>query len=138
MLSGRLTGLSMRSVTDETVSKVMERWAAGFNRLDAGAVASLYSANAFFFGSNPSLYRGRDGVKSYFDALPRWNSPTVEFTDVATTQVGSDVINVAARATFNVGEDDAPLSVKLTWVIVREAGDWKIASHHVSSMVPLI
>jgi uncharacterized protein (TIGR02246 family) len=128
----------MRSVTDETVSKIMERWAAGFNRLDAGALASLYSANAFFFGSNPSLYRGHDGVKAYFDALPRWNSPTVQFTDVATMQVGSDVINVAAGATFTVSENDAPLSVKLTWVIVREDGDWKIASHHVSSMVPLI
>ena len=128
----------MRSVTDETVSKIMERWAAGFNRLDAGALASLYSANAFFFGSNPSLYRGNDGVAAYFDALPRWNSPTVQFTDVATMQVGSDVINVAAGATFTVSEDDAPLSVKLTWVIVREDGDWKIASHHVSSMVPLI
>ena len=128
----------MRSVTDETVSKIMERWASGFNRLDARALASLYSANAFFFGSNPSLYRGHDGVKAYFDALPRWNSPTVQFTDVATMQVGSDVINVAAGATFTVSENDAPLSVKLTWVIVREDGDWKIASHHVSSMIPLI
>jgi uncharacterized protein (TIGR02246 family) len=128
----------MRSVTGETVSQIMEKWAAGFNRLDAQALASLYSANAFFFGSNPSLYRGHDGVKSYFDALPRWNSPTVQFTDVATTQVGSDVINVAARATFFVEKDAPPLSVKLTWVIVREDGDWKIASHHVSSLTPLI
>ena len=128
----------MRSVSDETVSAIMEKWAAGFNRLDASALASLYSKGAFFFGSNPHLYRGDAGVVSYFDALPRWNSPTVRFADVATQQVGSDVINVAARASFFVDEDAAPLSVKLTWVIVREDGEWKIASHHVSSMTPLI
>jgi hypothetical protein len=55
-----------------------------------------------------------------------------------TAPVGPDLINVAGTASFAVGEGAAPLSVKLTWVIVREAGDWKIASHHVSSKVPLI
>ena len=128
----------MRSVNDETVSAIMAKWAAGFNKLDAAALASLYSKSAFFFGSNPHLYRGQDGVVSYFEALPRWNSPTAQFTEVATAQVSSDVINVAARADFFLGEDAAPLSVKLTWVIVREDGEWKIASHHVSSMIPLI
>ena|SRR5450631_785431 len=128
----------MRSVADETVSEIMEKWAAGFNRLDARALASLYSDSAFFFGSNPSLYRGKAGVETYFNALPRWNSPTVQFADVAIAQLGSDVINVAAQASFDVGEDVSPLSVKLTWVIVREKGEWKIASHHVSSLVPLI
>jgi uncharacterized protein (TIGR02246 family) len=128
----------MHSDTDETVSGIMKKWAAGINRLDARALASLYSDSAFFFGSNPSLYRGKAGVESYFNALPRWNSPTVQFTDLATAQVGSDVINVAAKASFDVGEDVSPISVKLTWVIVREEGEWKIASHHVSSQVPLI
>jgi uncharacterized protein (TIGR02246 family) len=128
----------MRSVADETVSEIMAKWAAGFSKLDARALASLYSDSAFFFGSNPSLYRGKAGVETYFNALPRWNSPTVQFTDVATAQVGSDLISVAARATFDVGEDISPLSVKLTWVIVREEDEWKIASHHVSSLVPLI
>jgi ketosteroid isomerase-like protein len=128
----------MRRVADETVSEIMAKWAAGFSELDARALASLYSGSAFFFGSNPSLYRGNAGVETYFNALPRWNSPTVQFTDVATAQVGSDLINVAAQATFDVGEDVSPLSVKLTWVVVREGGEWKIASHHVSSLVPLI
>ena len=128
----------MQSETDETVSGIMAKWAAGINRLDARALASLYSDSAFFFGSNPCLYRGKAGVEIYFNALPRWNLPTVQFSDVATAQVGSDVINVAARASFDVSGDVAPLSVKLTWVIVREAGEWKIASHHVSSLVPLI
>jgi len=125
-------------MADDMVSGIIEKWSAAFNQLDADALASLYSKNAFFYGSNPRLYRGNEGVAAYFNALPRWSSPTVQFTDVVIAPVGSDVINVAGTASFDVGERDSTLSVKLTWVIVREEGDWKIASHHVSSKVALL
>jgi ketosteroid isomerase-like protein len=126
------------STSDDTVSAITAKWAAAFNELDAAALSSLYSKNAFFFGSNPNLYRGNDGVAAYFNALPRWRSPTVEFTDVNTAQVNSGLINFAGTANFDLGEDGTPLSVKITWVIAREGGDWKIVSHHVSSKTPLI
>jgi uncharacterized protein (TIGR02246 family) len=128
----------MRSGADDTVAGIIERWSAAFNKLDAQALASLYSKNAFFFGSRSSLYRGKDGVAAYFNGLPRWSSPTVEFTDRATAQVGTDLINFAAVASFDVGDDTPPLSVKISWVMAREDGDWKIVSHHVSSRTPLL
>ena len=128
----------MPSATDDIVSDIIEKWSAGFGKLDAGALASLYSKEAFFFGSNPRLFRGREGVAAYFNALPRWRSPTVQFSDRVTAPVGADVINFAATASFDVDDDALRLSVKISWVIVREDGDWKIASHHVSSTVPLL
>jgi uncharacterized protein (TIGR02246 family) len=128
----------MQSTTGDIVSGIMGKWAAAFSRFDAAALASLYSRNAFFFGSNPSFYRGNDGVKAYFEGLPRWPSPSVEFSDVRTAQVTNDVINVAGTASFVVEPGAEPLVVKITWVIVREDGGWKIASHHVSSKAPLI
>jgi uncharacterized protein (TIGR02246 family) len=128
----------MQSTTGDIVSGIMGKWAAAFSRLDAASLASLYSRNAFFFGSNPSFYRGNDGVKAYFEGLPRWPSPSVEFSDVRTAQVTNDVINVAGTASFVVEPGAEPLVVKITWVIVREDGGWKIASHHVSSKTPLI
>lgn len=128
----------MRSVADDTVSGIIEKWSAGFNRLDAEALASLYSKNAFFFGSKSLLYRGNDGVAAYFNALPRWSSPAVQFTDLTTALVNSDLINFAGTASFVVSEGATPLSVKITWVIAREDGDWKIVSHHVSSQTPLL
>ena len=127
----------MRSSADDIASDIMARWADVFSRFDAEAQASLYSKHALFYGSNPMLYRGRDGVAAYFKGLPKWNSRAVRFTDVSTAQVSPDLINMAATASFDV--DGAPkLSVKITWVIAREDGDWKIVSHHVSSKVPLI
>ena len=128
----------MQSAADETVSSLIEKWSAGFNRLDADALSSLYSRNAFFFGSKSQLYRGNAGVAAYFNALPPWSSPTVQFTDRVTAQVNSDLINFAATASFVVDESTAPLSVKITWVIAREDGGWKIVSHHVSSVTPLL
>src|SRR6188474_443969 len=111
-------GSPMHSATDEIVSGIMSRWAAAFSKLDAKALSSLYSKNAFFFGSNPNLYRGNDGVQAYFAGLPRWSSPSVQFTDVKTTQAASDLINVAGTASFLVEEGAEPLIVKITWVIV--------------------
>ena len=73
------------------------------------ALASLYSKNAFFFGSNPNFYRGNDGVQAYFEGLPRWQSPSVQFTDVRTAQAAADVINVAGTASFIVEKDAEPL-----------------------------
>jgi uncharacterized protein (TIGR02246 family) len=128
----------MPSASDNIVSGIIEKWSAGFEKLDAGALAALYSKDAFFFGSNPRLYRGRAGVAAYFNALPRWRSPTVQFSDRVTAPVGPDVINFAATASFDVDDGALKLSVKNSWVIVREDGGWKIASHHVSSTVPLL
>ncbi|MDI4234514.1 MULTISPECIES: nuclear transport factor 2 family protein [unclassified Bradyrhizobium] len=128
----------MHGEADDIVSTIMAKWSTGFSRLDAAALASLYSEGAFFFGSNPTLYRGREGVSAYFNGLPRWRSPTVQFSDVRAAQVTPNVINMAGTASFFLGDGEPPLSVKITWVIVREDGDWKIVSHHVSSKAPLI
>jgi uncharacterized protein (TIGR02246 family) len=128
----------LRNAVDDIVSAIIEKWSAGFSKLDAAALASLYSKRAFFFGSNPSLYRGRDGVAAYFNALPRWRSQVVQFTDVVAELVSPDLINFAATASFVIDEGATTLSVKITWLIAREDGAWTIISHHVSSKVPLL
>jgi len=128
----------MRNAAEDVVSAIIERWSAGFSKLDANALASLYSKNAFFFGSNPTLYRGNEGVAAYFDALPRWSSPIVQFTDATTAQVNPELINFAGTASFFIEEGAPPLSVKISLVIAREDGEWRIVSHHVSSKTPLI
>ena len=128
----------MSGAADDIAGGIMAKWAAAFGRLDADALSSLYSKNALFFGSNPRLYRGREGVAAYFGALPRWRSCAVQFTDVVTEPANPDLINVAGAASFVADEGALNLSVKITWVIAREDGDSKIVSHHVSSRTPLI
>ena len=67
----------MGSAAEDVASGVMAKWASAFGKLDADALSSLYSKHALFFGSNPNLYRGREGVASYFRGLPRWQSQSV-------------------------------------------------------------
>ena len=126
----------MGSASDDIAAGIIANWSAAFANLDADALSSLYSKHALFYGSNPTLYRGRDGVKSYFAGLPHWDSKSVAFTDVSTDSAGPDLVNMAGTANFSV--DGSPLTVKITWVIIRAEGDWKIVSHHVSSKAPLI
>ncbi|WGD56364.1 nuclear transport factor 2 family protein [Bradyrhizobium sp. CB1650] len=128
----------MRDEADAVVSGIVAKWCAGFARLDAPALASLYSKNAFFFGSNPKLYRGRDGVADYFNGLPRWRSPSAVFSEVRAAHASPELINMAAIVSFDLGGERPDFSVKMSWVIQRENGDWKIVNHHASSRAPLI
>lgn len=121
---------------EETVSGILAKWAAGFSKLDADGIASLYSKDTLFFGSTQPLYKGREGVAAYFNALPRFKDPKVEFADLTVVPVGADVINVAGTAIFVVSETAPPLVFRLTQVLVREAGEWQIVSHHVSPKAP--
>lgn len=128
----------MSNEADAIVSAIIAKWCAGFATLDAAALSSLYSRNAFFFGSNPKLYRGRGGVADYFNGLPRWRRPSAVFSDVNAVQVGPDLINMAATISFDLAGERDDLIVKMSWVIIREDGDWKIVNHHASSQAPLI
>ena len=128
----------MSNEADTIVSAIIAKWCAGFAKLDAGALSSLYARNAFFFGSNPTLYRGRDGVADYFNGLPRWRKPSAVFSEVNAAQAGPELINMAATISFDLGGERPDLVVKMSWVIIREDGDWKIVNHHASSQAPLI
>jgi uncharacterized protein (TIGR02246 family) len=130
--------VSAPDTADAIVAAIIAQWSNAFTRLDADTLAALYSDNALFYGSVPTLFRKRAGVAAYFNGLTRWPSPSVAFSDLVTAAVGDDVISMAGRATFLVTPEATPLVVKITWVIVREHGAWLIASHHVSPTTPLI
>jgi ketosteroid isomerase-like protein len=90
----------MASAADDIAADIIAKWSAAFAKLDAAALSSLYSTHVLFYGSNPTLYRGRDGVKSYFTGLPHWNARSVQFSGVSTEAAGSDVVNMAGTADF--------------------------------------
>lgn len=86
----------------------------------------------------PKLYRGRAGVADYFNGLPRWRKPSAVFSEVTAAQAGPDLINMAATISFDLAGERPDFSVKMSWVIMREDGEWKIVNHHASSQAPLI
>lgn len=85
----------------------------------SGGAGVTVLKHALFFGSNPTLYQGREGVAAYFEALPKWDLRAVRFTDVSTAQVNPGTL-ISAIASFDV--DGVPkLSVKITWVAREKA-----------------
>ena len=128
----------MQNATDDIVSAIMGRWAAAFSNLDARrARIALLAERVLLRLESESVSRQRRRA-AYFEGCRDGSRHQVKFTDIRTAQVAADVINVAGTASFLVEEDAEPLTVKITWVIIREGGEWKIVSHHVSSKTPLI
>ena len=74
----------------------------------------------------------------FYSAFRRYLQAMNIVRPVTFAVVSANLINFAGTANFDLGEEGKPLSVKITWVIAREDGDWKIASHHVSSKAALI
>ena len=59
----------MADKAGEVAADVQAKWAAAFSKLDADALSSLYSRHGFLYGSNPNLYRGKDGAKAYLGCM---------------------------------------------------------------------
>jgi uncharacterized protein (TIGR02246 family) len=97
--------------------------------MDAGALAAMYTREAVFLGKGAQVYRGRDGVQAYFNALFPRKSAGVEFDAIIAVPLGADVLTLAASATFDLG-GDAPRRLRLTQTLLRVEGRWDIASHH--------
>ena len=127
---------SSAAPADDVISAALQKWSDAFAKKDWDAMSNLYSKDALFFGSTPPLYRGLDGVKAYFNALPPMVGATVAFKDLAIVPIGSSLINIAGIATFTVPGAPAPFVFRITQSYVNEGGAWKIVSHHASRVEP--
>jgi len=112
------------------VQAALARWADAFGRQDVETLSGLYTADALFWGSSPTLHRGPKGVQAYFAGLPPMDGAKVHFDDVHFAAAGSDVINVAMAANFSLPGQTFPW--RLTHTLVRDGGEWRIACHHAS------
>ncbi|HWJ76010.1 MAG TPA: SgcJ/EcaC family oxidoreductase [Kaistia sp.] len=110
-----------------TIERFVEQWVAAFNSRDLDAHMALYTEDALLFGSVDVLHVGRAAVRTYFAERPpgvhvaRYPMPTV-------LQLAPDVVATAGHVDFADGDD--PMPYRMTWMLVRRAGDWQIAQHH--------
>lgn len=109
----------------------LDRWARAFAERSPGAMAQLYSERALFYGSQPPLFSGRDGVRQYFATLRPRGSHSVHFENVSAVMLADGVLQLAALALFTV-EQNPPLPMRLTQTLVLEDGEWSVAQHHAS------
>ena len=110
-----------------TVESLLEEWIEAFNSHDLDRHMALYAEDATLFGSVDELKVGREAIRAYFGRRP----PTVHVKAYPMPQVrdvGSDVKVSAGFVEFADG--DTPLPYRMTWVLVRHDGNWRITQHH--------
>jgi uncharacterized protein (TIGR02246 family) len=110
-----------------TVESLHAQWVAAFNAHDLDRHMALYMEDAMLFGSVDELQDGRGAIRAYFGRrgagvrVKSYPMPLVR-------QVSADVAVTAGHVDFADGGKPNPYRV--TWVLVRRDGNWRIAQHH--------
>lgn len=117
----------------EIVADIQARWAAAFTRRDAGALAGLYARQTAFYGSTATLHTDPAGVGRYFTELPA-SFRDARFAPPHIVPLGSDAFAASGGLVFVKLIDGAltDCDYRITLVLVREDGAWRIATHHAS------
>ncbi len=110
-----------------TIEQFISEWVAAFNAHDLDRHMALYRPDAMLFGAVDDLQDGREAVRSYFAARGK-DVRVASFPPPKVRCIGDDVAVTAGHVDFADG--DEPMPYRLSWTLVREKGDWKIAQHH--------
>ena len=109
------------------VESLLREWIAAFNSHDLDRHMQLYMPDATLFGAVDDLKVGRDAIRGYFGArAPGMRVRHYPMPRVAA--LGPDVTVTAGHVDFADGDELFPY--RMTWVLVRQDGNWRIAQHH--------
>jgi len=123
------------------MDEMLEAYAAAVRAKDVDAFVGLYADDVRTFDLwSVWSYDGkaalRDMVGEWFGSLGDDETVAVEFDEVR-TQTGDDVAAVSAFTTFRAlssqGDELRSMNNRLTWILRREGGGWRIAHEHTSA-----
>jgi uncharacterized protein (TIGR02246 family) len=110
-----------------TIEILLAKWIEAFNKHDLDKHMELYTEDALLFGSVDILQNGRNAVRSYFEAV----GPTVHVKSYPMPVIKVISDNVAVTAGFvDFADESAVTPFRMTWALVRQNGNWRIAQHH--------
>lgn len=110
-----------------TVEDLLSQWIAAFNSRDLDRHMELYTPDAMLFGSVDALQDGRDAIRDYFAKRPA-SVRVKSYPMPQVRQINPDVLITGGHVDFTDGDQAMPY--RMTWVLVRHGGNWKIAQHH--------
>ena len=110
-----------------TAESLHAQWVAAFNAHDLDRHMALYTEDAILFGSVDELQDGRSAIRGYFGNRPP-GMRVKSYPMPLIREVAADVVVTAAHVDFADGDKVFPYRV--TWVLVKRSGNWRIAQHH--------
>lgn len=114
-------------IATPTIESVHAQWIAAYNAHDLDHHVALYTQDATLFGGRPDLMIGHVGIRSYFsqfgntDRVSRFPLPHI-------VMIRDDVAAAAGYVDFIDGNESVPY--RMTWLLTKQDGNWKIAQHH--------
>ncbi|MCA0433471.1 MAG: nuclear transport factor 2 family protein [Proteobacteria bacterium] len=109
------------------IETFLAQWIAAFNAHDLDAHMALYLEDATLFGAVDELQVGRAAIREYF----KGRAPDVKvrvYPMPRVTMLSPDIAVTAGHVDFADG--DTPVPYRMTWVLVKRGGSWRIAQHH--------
>ena len=111
-----------------TIEKLNDVWTAAFNKGDAGAVAALYTEDAYVLPPGSGIVKGRAAIEAF------WRQAAQQMSDAKLTTV--DVLPLGRSAAREIGtvtlktKSQPPQEIIGKYVVVwRKIGrDWKLAT----------
>jgi uncharacterized protein (TIGR02246 family) len=111
-----------------TIEKLNDAWTAAFNKGDAGAVAALYTEDAYVLPPGSAMVKGRTAIEAF------WRQAAQQMSDAKLTTL--DVLPLGRSAAREIGtvtlktKSQPPQEVVAKYVVVwRKVGrDWKLAT----------
>jgi hypothetical protein len=120
--------MTMDDWRDDAVA-LQREWAECFAARDPDRLAALYAEETAFYGSTADFHTTPAGVRSYFAGLPA-GFTSAEFAPPHIVRLGADAMAASGEVVFRF--DGKPIPYRMTHVLVRRDGVWKIATHHAS------
>jgi uncharacterized protein (TIGR02246 family) len=110
-----------------TVEALHQAWIAAFNSHDLDRHVALYREDATLFGAVDELKIGRAAIRTYFGG----RSPGMKVVSYPMPRVATPLPDLAITAGHvDFADGDVPSPYRMTWVLIRDQGDWRIAQHH--------
>lgn len=110
-----------------TIESLHAQWVEAFNAHDLDSHMALYMPEAMLFGAVDALQNGREAIRSYFGNRPS-AMRVAAYPFPLVTMISDGAAVTAAHVDFFDGEQIMPY--RLTWTLVRQDGNWRIAQHH--------
>jgi uncharacterized protein (TIGR02246 family) len=121
----------------EDANALVDRWSATYSANDPDALVGLYASDAVLLGTvSPIMSEGTEAIRTYFGRLKgSGNQNTVRERRVFV--LGDDAVLVTGFYDFsNAQQTPAVRPSRFTMLMTRRGGDWRIAHHHSSPLVP--
>jgi uncharacterized protein (TIGR02246 family) len=144
LASASFTRAAENKATHDELRGLRDRLLAALNKGDLDAMVSQLATNCVVTWQNGEISRGRDGFRRYYNRMMTGPGHIVESYS---TSVNVDELTILygddTGIAFGSSDDrfklkggiDVPLHDRWTATVVKEDGQWRIASIHVSANV---